>query len=526
MGEIDDVIAVDPLIWAHHRAVKLAGGIPFSLDGRKYLVGLTGHKVSHIKKGSQVGATTLKFLDAVHGCVYLKYTQNILYMMPTVKAAEKMSKVAFSPILNQNGWIKRMVSNDSAGIKTINGRSILFVGGQQESVSDSRAKDCLQLKSVSADVVLRDEVDAMEDAVVEMSKQRLNNSLQRIEGNFGTPMVPGFGIDALFESGTQNKWQIPCGSCGSYTCLVESFPRSVLLVDDKWRRSCLNCGAEIFVDNGDWQPDFPDRREQSFWISGLLSPRADLEEYMHRWNHTKSDYAVVEFERSILGRASIESDCQLGVHDVLTMCQPEGMRTAAHETCQGVDVGEILHVVTGIRTGKDKYRILHIGEFGSFQELSVFNEKMGVKYCVIDKGPDIHGVKAFQDAEPYRVYRCQYSENQMQKPNFDRKTGVVKCNRNEVCDNVHAVYTGEQIILPRETPTIREYALAMTKTAKVTDHHPDTGQPKTRWVKLGDKNDHYFHATGYFMLACSQTPPIRHEGRTTNRIKIRSRHYV
>lgn len=522
--DFEELLSLDPLTWAHHRNVKLAGGVPFSLEGRPYLVGLAGHKLSSIKKGSQVGATTLKFLEAVHGCLFQKYDQNIIYMMPTVKQSEKMSKVAFSPIVSQNGWIKKRTSNDSASIKTLNGRSIVFVGGQQEAMSDSRAKDCLQLKSVSADVVYRDEVDAMEDIVVEMSKQRLNNSEHRIESNFGTPMVPGFGIDALYEEGNCSKWQIKCGSCGTSTCLVEGFPQTVTLQNGRWRRTCLKCGYELYVGDGSWQADH-DREHKSFWVSGLLSPRANLKDYMERWNNLKNDSALVEFERSILGRASIESDCQLSIQDVLNVCRADGLRMGAQETCQGIDVGERLHVVTGLRTGRKKYKILHMGEFSSFGELHDFNQRMGVRSAVVDKGPDIHGVKAFQKEEDYRVYRCQYSENMMQKPNFDGKTGVVKCNRNELCDSVHAVFTDEHISLPREGPIVRDYALAMTKTAKVTDHHPDTGLPKTRWVKMGDRQDHYFHATLYFLLAASQTTPIQHEGER-RQIKIKNNHYL
>lgn len=526
---LEKVMAVSSLAWADHRRLGLSGGVKFSLKGRPYLVGMEdcGKRVTSIKKGSQVGATTMKFIDAVHGCYYGRYEQNIIYMMPTVKQAERMSKVSFSPIVQNNRFIKKVVSNDSASIKTINGHSIVFVGAQMEAMGEGSAKDCLNLKSIPGDMVLRDEVDAMDAEVVAMSKQRLNNSEHRIECNFGTPMIPGFGIDEYYNDGDQRKWLIKCDFCGKFTCLVEDFPKTVLLVDGRWRRSCVHCGREIYVKDGQWEADYPDRREASFWVEGLLSPKADLEEYMWRYNHITSDAEMVEFERSILGQASIESDCQLKVQDVLNCCRSDGLRMSSIcPTAQGIDVNEKLNVVTGIRTGRRSYHILHVGEFEDFSQLHEFNLNMKVNFGVIDKGPDIHGVKVFQEQEQYPVYRCQYSEYQLQGPDFNRETKVVKANRNEAADMVHSAVIDQMVSLPRSCPTIKEFAEQMTRMAKMTVNHPDTGLPKTTWKgKLGGKPDDYFHAMIYFLLAANKTSPSK-ISRKKKPIVIKNNHYL
>lgn len=527
---LKQAMAVNSLTWADVKGVRLAGGTCFSLKGRPYLIGLgdvQGKRISHIKKGSQIGATTKKFLDATHGCMYCHYEQNIIYMMPTVKQVEKMSKVAFSPIIQGNLFIKRLVTNDSVSIKTINGRSIVFVGARMESMGAGNAKDSLDLKSVSGDVIYRDEVDAMESEAVEMSRQRLLNSRHRIECNFGTPMIPGFGIDEYYDRGDQRKWQIKCGFCGKSTCLVISFPKSVALSEGRWRRTCIHCGREIFVNDGEWVPDFPSEREASFWTSGLLNPNADLEDIMYRYNRIDTDSKMVEFERSVLGRASIESDCQLSVAEVLNCCGNTGIRLSSSQTtAQGVDVNEKLKVVTGIRTGKRSYVILHVGEFDDFYQLHEFNEQMKVRMGVIDKGPDIHSVKRFQSEESYPIYRCLYSEYQHQGPDFNRETKVVKVNRNEISDMTHAVFTGQMVVIPRESPAIRIFADELTRMAKITENHPDTGLPKTSWKgKLGGKPDDFYHAMNYFLLAANITSPQRVDGKR-KRLVLRNSHYL
>ena len=521
---VEKLMQVDSLAWAHHKRLQLSDGVRFELAGRPYLVGLVGcdKRVLHCKKGSQVCITTAKYVEALHACVYRRFDKNIIYMLPTVRQAETLSKVSFDPIFRFNGFLKKMVSNDSASIKTVNGRSIVFVGAQSQKVGDSNAKDSIGLRSIPADAVYRDEIDLMDEDMVEISKQRLNASRFRIENNYGSPTIPNYGIDSLYDSGDQRKWQIPCKACGKYTCLVESFPRSIICKDNRWFRACSSCSAEIFVSDGDWVAEYRDRTDASFWIDGLISPMADLGGYMHRY-HNADGTKLAEFERSILGRATIEASCQLGIGEILANSCPEGLRYYSEsQTVMGIDVGDKLHVVVGQRTGKETYRVLNISTVSSFGEVHDLAKKMNVGFCVIDKGPDIHGVKSFQEQESYPVFRCLYNDFMMGAPDFDRETKVVKCNRNEMCDRVHDAFISNKITIPRECPEIRDYAEQLTKMAKDTQAHPETGIQKTRWIKLGNKNDHFFHSTLYMMLAASKVSPSR-DGMIKKQIKLKNK---
>lgn len=520
---VEKLMQVDPLQWASRRNLQLSDGVSFELSGRPYLVGLVGcdKKIMSAKKGSQVCITTSKYLEALHACVYRRFDKNIIYMLPTVSQAETLAKVSFDPIFRFNKWLKKMVSNDSVSVKTVNGRSIVFVGAKSQKVGDSSAKDSINLRSIPADAVYRDEIDLMDEDMVDMSKQRLNASRFRIECNFGSPTVPGFGIDLLYDQGDQRKWQIKCTHCGKHTSLVESFPNSIIKVNGRWIRACVHCHKEIFVCDGDWIPEYPDRREASFWVDGLISPMADLEGYMHRF-HNSDGTRLAEFQRSILGLATIEATCQLSVQQVLSQCRADGLKVYSDEpTCMGVDVGEVMHVVIGRRTGANTHDILYVGKATDFGQIHDIAEKMNVQFAVIDKGPDIHGVKEFQKREKYPVYRCQYSEQMSLTHDFDRETRVVKCNRNELCDRVHDAFQNDKISIPRDCPDIKEFAEQLTKLAKDTQRHPDTGLPKTRWVKIGNKEDHYYHAAVYFLLAATQTAP-RRAGYTPQKIKIKN----
>ncbi len=494
----------DSLIWAQSRKLNLRDGIVFSLKDTSYLFDIINcdKRDVNCKKGAQMCLTTAFFIDSVHACKYRRYNQNIMYMMPTVTAVERLSKVSFDPIFQYNPWIMRKGDTNTTMCREINGRSIVMVGAQPKKVGGSGTKDTDNLRSIPCDRVDADEIDLMDQDMWYQAGQRLLRSEFKKRNNFGSPTYPGFGIDKLYEESDQRKWQIKCESCGKYTCLAETFPECIIQEKGRWLRSCIHCSKEIFVREGSWQAEFPQRREAGFWVSGLLSPYANLDDYMYEYSNLEGAQ-MSEFMRSRLGIATTESENQLDATTVLSRCTSDhNQMVSIGETVMGVDVGKIIHVVIGTRTGREAYDILNISRVNNLNELHDLAQKMNVRIAVIDSGPHDHGIREFQRSEPYTVYLCQYSEQMPGKPKWDRE-GFVKCNRNEWCDKVHITFTENRVRIPRVSGEVNEYAKEMTCTAKTTIEHPDTGVLKPRWIKLGA--DHYFHATLYFLLGCLKT---------------------
>ena len=501
------MIRNDPLVWAHKKRLNLRDGIVFSLKDMSYLFDIIScdKKISNCKKGAQMCLTTAQFVRAIHACKYRKYDQNIMYMMPTVTAVERLSKVSLDPIFQYNPWIMKKGDTNTTMCREINGRSIVMVGAQPKKVGGSGTKDTDNLRSIPCDLIMRDELDLMDMDMVYMSKQRLKRSRFGHEVNFASPTYPGYGIDKLYEESDQRKWQIKCQSCGKYTCLGDTWPECIIQVAGKWIRSCMHCHKEIFVIDGSWQADFSGRREAGFWVSGLLSPLADLDEYMYQFNNVEGTN-MSEFMRSTLGIATTEAENQLDEATILSRCtsNPNQMVSTC-ETAMGVDMGKKIHVEIGVRTAREAYDIICVAELDTLSELHDLAMKMNVHFAVIDSGPYDHGVREFQKTEPYTIYLCQYSETSPGKPKFDSKTGTVKVNRNEWMDKVHTTYINNNIRIPRPSNVINEYARQMTKTAKTIITHPDTGMTKPRWIKIGP--DHHYHGTLYFLLAASRTSP-------------------
>ena len=506
----EDMMAANSLTWAHEKGMYLRDGIQFDLKGVPYLQGIINceKKISNCKKGAQMCLTTAIFINAIHSCKYRKYNQNIMYMMPTKTAVERLSQVSFDPIFQYNPWIMKKGDTNTTMCREINGRSIVMVGAQPKKVGGGSTKDSDNLRSVPCDEIDRDELDLMDMDMAYQAKQRLLRSEFGIERNFGTPTFPNYGIDLRYNESDQGKWQIKCESCGRYTCLGEAFPDCIFQKDGKWIRSCIHCHKEIFVDNGSWQVDYSDRREAGFWVDGLMSKYADLDEYMYRYHNTEGKRRS-EFMRSILGIATTEAECQLDETVVLSRCTTDHNRmVSSGETVMGVDINgdkNGITVVIGTRTSREAYDISHIGTYSNLHEVHDIALKMNVHGAVIDAGPHDYGVREFQKTEPYTIYLCYYSEQSPGNPKFDGKTGLVKVNRNEWCDKVHSTFSDNNIRIPRQSEVIYEYARQMTRTAKQIITNPDTGQKKPRWIPLGE--DHFFHSTLYFMLAASRQSP-------------------
>ena len=251
----EQLLATDSLVWADAKKLNLRDGITFTLKDMSYLFDIINcdKKVVNCKKGSQMCLTTAFFIDSVHACKYRRYNQNIMYMMPTVTAVERLSKVSFDPIFQYNPWIMRKGDTNTTMCREINGRSIVMVGAQPKKVGGSGTKDSDNIRSIPCDRIDSDEVDLMDMDMWYQANQRLYRSEFGLRNNFGSPTYPGYGIDLLYEESDQRRWQVKCSGCGKYTCLADTFPDCIIQNNGKWVRSCIHCQKEIFVRDGSWQ---------------------------------------------------------------------------------------------------------------------------------------------------------------------------------------------------------------------------------------------------------------------------------
>jgi phage terminase large subunit GpA-like protein len=196
------------------------GSRAFQVEGHEFELELLTEEAPRqcYKKGAQIGITETQILKTMHGLIYSRYPQGVLYLFPTVNDVTDFSRGRFGPLLADNPEIENQVSStDAVGVKRIR-RSMLYLRGARATGRIEGVKrTSSQLKSVPVDRVVFDEVDEMEAAMVDLALERMAHSTAKEEAYLSTPSIPDFGIDKLYNQSDQRVWMLRCEACGTET---------------------------------------------------------------------------------------------------------------------------------------------------------------------------------------------------------------------------------------------------------------------------------------------------------------------
>ncbi len=504
--------------WACHWNIKLQSG-PFSFTDHEYQIEPMTSQVRRkcVRKGTQGGFTEAEVLDSLHGMRYGLLPQGVLYLFPTTDDVGEFAKSRFNPLIlaNKSAIGKYVKSQgkgtDTASLKKIN-EAFLYLRGARLSQKVSDINESSKLRSIPVDRVVFDEIDLMDPDVVGKARGRMGHSKIKQERYLSNPLVPGEGIDEIFELSDQRYWFRQCQHCNTKTCaelyFLEDKEKCVGIRDNGTGFiSCRNCGQEVFIRDGEWVPQVPSNSDymHGYQWSQLTSAFVDPVDILHDFlNPPKNNLADVY--RLQLGLPYIADSDRLQESQVFACCNNDGMVFSHNGPCaMGVDVGEIKHVVIGTRTGNDQYEIVRIAQFsglGAWNEIHDLARRFNVKSAVIDIRPDTDIVRQFQKAEPYVIYLCEYSDNAAYSRTWDTKRYVVKDYRTALFDETHRmVVTPGMLTIPRGSePEVKEFAKQMANAYKILETNKRTGAKAYRYR---GKKEHYRNAMNYFLLAAS-----------------------
>jgi hypothetical protein len=506
------------LHWVLDNNIEIAPG-PWELTGHEYQVGWMeeNHPRQCFIKGAQIGATETLVLKTLHGHIFDRYPQGSMYLFPTTRDVSDFSKARFTPLIEQNPIIGRHVKaagekgTDAQNIKKIK-RGFLYLRGAKSTRNIGGAKkSSTALKSAPVDRVVFDELDEMEPKMIELAKHRTMHSKVKELMYLGTPTIPDYGIDRMYQNSDQRVWMIPCYKCGKETCLDLEFPNSLQRrTDGSVYRCCIHCNAEIFPRDGVWRSMYPSRSKDlvGWWISQLNSVFVEPE-YILNMYENPPDGDLAEVMNSHLGRAYLPAENRLEQQEVFACCGSDAEKlNSDNPTCMGVDVGRELHVVIAERKNRQTLKVVRTTRVDSFNDLHDLAMRFNTKCAVIDLYPETRKVREFQKNETFQVFGCQYVDSKQSIWTWDEKDQIVKVNRTEVCDATHTlVAESGRLILPRRSKEIETFAFQMCNIAKILEEDPETGSKTYRYRKL-DPRDHYRHALNYCYLASERTPVV------------------
>jgi len=497
--------AVDCFTWLTENGLELTHG-PWTLKGHEYQIGWLQDDAPQqcFIKGAQIGATEVLVLRTLHGHIFGKYPQGSLYLFPTRDDVKDFSKARFDPLIDVNPFIGAFVqTTDAQNIKRI-GRGFLYLRGARSTKAiGGTKKSSSQLKSIPVDRVVFDELDEMDSAMITLAKERVSHSRVKEMMYLGTPSIPDYGIDAMYQKSDQRVWMLECSSCGKETCLDLEFPNSLRRrADGSVYRCCINCASELHPSRGRWVAQYPSRSKDlvGWWISQLNSTFVDPTDILDLYEDPPHG-DLSEIMNSKLGRAYIPAENRLTPGEVYSCCGKEPMLNK-HEgpTCMGVDVGTQLHVVIAERKTRTSLKVIKICRVSSFNDLHDLARDFNVKSAVIDLFPEKRKVTEFQKAESFSVFGCNYVETRTGQTFWDEKQRIIKCNRTEICDATHdLVVEAGRLELPRRNLELDEFVKEMCNIAKVLEENVERAINLFRYKKLG--SDHYRHSMNYCLLA-------------------------
>ena len=497
--------------WAVLKNIRVQGGLFSFKDHETQIEPMQSKaRVKCYMKGTQWGVTEIESLVDLHGMIYGRYPLGVLHLFPTNDEVQDFSKSRFNPlILNNKQTIGKFVkATDTATLKKINNAFLYLRGARlSQKIGETDEDTSSKMSSIPIDRAVFDEVDYMDTAVIEKVKGRMGHSKIKEEVYIGNPSQEDYGIDLIFKQSDQRHWFRKC-TCGAWTCAELSFPSCVKIrPNGTGYIGCDKCGREVGIWSGDgtgeWVCSCPDKSNDmhGYRWSQLSSPFSDPADILEDYTNTPFGN-LGDVYRLKLGLPYSSKDEKLRKNEILANCGGDGTVVNHAGPCaMGVDVGKIKHVVIGIKTGNDRYEILRAMKVETFNDIHDLAKRFNVKSAVIDIRPYEDEARAFQKAERFKTFLCEYSETMLQEATYNEDTGVVKAHRTGIFDTSHRLLNSGAIRLPRQCPEIEEFARQCCNVAKFEEKDKKRGTIVYRYRPTGDQQEHFRNALNYFILA-------------------------
>lgn len=466
-----------------------------------------------VQKSAQIGLTELAVNLALHAADTLCGGRgNVLYLMPTRDQVEDFAQSRFDAAIQDSAYLRsrlqpeppRRKGADSMRQKLL-GRGRIFL----RSCESTR-----QVASIDADRVIIDEFDETREGTLERAEKRLASSRDPSLLILSTPRLPESGINAMFLASDQRYYFIRCPACDEEQAL--EWPESVDF--ERARVACRTCrGPMNVLAKGRWIATHSENTPvHGYHLNRLYSPWANIPAMIEASQAT-TPLALQEFYNSDLGLPFVPPGGGLDLN-ALDACRGDYVQADyAGEPCvMGVDVGLKLHVV--IRETQPRKRrsdrtaerfvarLWFAGEV-DWAELDALMEKYNVKTAVFDLQPERHKALEFAKGSRRDVLVADYNRSEPGHEVLKGHPPAVRANRVDLMDQVAQRFRDRDVALPRDARHVggryKDGFGELYRQLMAPQRVPikdGQGNLDYRW-RDGGRDDHYFHAEVYALLA-------------------------
>jgi len=424
-----------------------------------------------VMKATQVGISTYLLRWAMYHADIRRRTS--LYVFPKRQQMHDFADARIKAAILGSPYLTERIGSkdiDNKGLKHI-GLGWLYCRG-----SESKA----DLDSVDADTLCLDEYDTLRQENIPDAERRISGSVEGLIRRVGVPSIPGFGVDALFETTDKRRWFVPCDACGERQPLTYD----ANVAEDDAQLVCGKCRKVLDPTRGEWVAEHPDRDVRGYHIPRLVVPGVDLRAIIAARAKTSPYEKQVHYNKD-LAEAYAPSEGRLTLEAIEAASRSEialdaGRSTAGDLRTMGVDVASTrsLHVrvsaVSLSKGGMPTKTSLFIGEVDDFGQVVEIMRRFEVNVGVVDHAPEGRLARALAEEFPGRIFLGHFitprSESVIDVKPEMRTVGV---KRTEIIDATLDAIRQQRNLLPAEKPA--DYVAHLQSVTRVVTETSDGG---------------------------------------------------
>ncbi len=477
-------------------------GIKFSLKDHEFQKDIINDTAAHmvVKKCSQVGLTEIIVRVSLAFLVRNQGT-TVIMTQPTRQMALNFSTTRVDNIITEAPLLANLLDRkvDSKELKAL-GKSYLYIKGTKGAVAAI---------SVPADMIVTDEFDFSDLAIVGKYNSRLSHSKFKLIKRFSTPTIPDYGISKEFNLSDQKHYLMKCPHCNHwnnhdfFTDVVvlhpqfKDIPVDKIAVDDlmnirpdQVQMLCQKCRQPLSYHDytkREWVATYPGRYISGYqvrpWNTAMQRPFDLL--------RSREDYELYsDWINFGLGQEYLDENQVFNTNKVIELPIPLGAPVFI-----GIDFGKDCWLVTGYRSGKQIIlnRVEKVNENKILERVKSIISSDFVVGMILDALPQTKLSSDIRKLLPGRAYTAYYSNNQKDFFNIKGNEEDISINRTQLYDNVLAI---DELIVPisSDIKLFKEHLQGMVK-----QRLKDDSVEEVRYVKV--KPDHFLHALGYLFCA-------------------------
>lgn len=481
------------------------------------------HPNIDVIKPSQIGLTEVQIRKSL-GFIARNRGTTLIFTFPTEKMFKKQSVTRIKPLVEEE---KAFNLETRTGEKPTRSMGLFQVGSSFMHVTNATEGDAT---SISADVVMNDEVDLTDQQMLALFNSRLQNSDFKINQRFSTPTFSNFGIDKGFQVSDQHEYLCKCAACNHWNAPIfrpqfihipglSSDINDLVEIDEQMIDDgkidimnsyvkCEKCHAPLDLGNTElreWVPRYASRtHHRGYRVSPFSTDRLPPEYVITQLLRYKSRDYIRGWWNTVCGEAFTDGNSRLSDADI-ERCFTGQMSIptvdASIPTWIGIDMGQTCHVVVAQGGSVEDLHVVRFAEV-PIKELNDFVKDMIATYNIIggavDRFPYTPNADDLWELSDGRIlpveYRGQKSVN-LVKDQVTEDIIYAQANRTQAIDAVAAA-------VRRKRWRFSGYG---NQKSIITDHLKDmvrdeNPEVEAKWVKLTG-SDHFFHALAFLGLA-------------------------